>query len=173
MSVLKSCGLLALLLAPGAFAQHGARVGGFGTLVRWGDRGENRPTWVHGNALDRWNRMTPEQRQRALSKLPPDHLPEAQREGLRERYEQFLQLPPAKQEVVRKEIREFNQLPDERRQTLSKEFEQLRGMSDSERKTRMESDDFKDKFSSEERHILKDLSGTLSAPTKAPSTPAK
>ena len=171
MSVLTSCGVALLLLAPYLYGQRVR--GGFGS------REEGPRAHAHRNALDRWNQMTPEQRQRALAKLPPERrkriqnrieefnrLPKEQQQQLRERYHQFLQLPPEKQDLVRKEIRQFNQLPDERRQTLTKEFEQLRGMPDAERKSRLDSEDYKNKFSPEERQILQDLSGSLSIPEK-------
>jgi hypothetical protein len=136
---------------------------------------------THHDAVERWNQMSPEERERALEKLPPDRrkdfqdrldrfnkLPQSEQQQLRERYQQFLQLPLAKQDQVRKEIKQFNQLPDDRRQALSKEFEQLRSLPEADRKTKLESDEYKSKFSPDERRMLRDLSSTLGAPAKEP-----
>ncbi|HZT32573.1 MAG TPA: DUF3106 domain-containing protein [Bryobacteraceae bacterium] len=180
---LTSCGLLWLLLAGGVWAQRGGRGGGRGNGPNFSGMGGAQPH-PRRDALERWNQMTPAERQRALAKLPPERqrqirerierfnrLPRAERQQLRERYQQFLQLPPEKQDMVRRDIGKFMQLPDERRQTLSKEFEQLRGLPESERQTRLNSEEFKNKYNPEERQMLGDLSGVLAAPPK--QAPAK
>src|ERR1700722_4980661 len=72
------------------------------------------------NTIDRWNRMSPEERERELAKLPPararlirqriaayNHMRPEEREALRERYETFSQLPPDRQQIVRERLREF------------------------------------------------------------------
>ena len=74
--------------------------------------------------IERWTQMSPEQRSRALEKLPPERrqrieqllnqyqsLSPEEREQLRFRSEMFNQLPPEKQDVARRLFRQFNQLP--------------------------------------------------------------
>src|SRR5437762_2823149 len=74
--------------------------------------------------IERWTQMSPEQRSRALAKLPPERrqrieellsryqsLSPEEREQLRFRSEMFNQLPPEKQDVARRMFRQFNQLP--------------------------------------------------------------
>jgi hypothetical protein len=124
--------------------------------------------------VDRWNAMTPEQRDRALQKLPPDRqqkirdqiarfnsLPEKEQQRLRDRYRRLQQLPPEKQEAVRRELRQFNETPPERRRVLAREMRQLRGMSEDEQRTRVKSDEFRTRYTPEEQQMLQDLSDYL------------
>src|SRR5207244_9505780 len=75
-------------------------------------------------AIERWSRMTPEQRRRALDRLPPErrqkieeqleryqNLTPEQRDQLRFRFQTFNQLPPEKRDAARMLFRQFNQLP--------------------------------------------------------------
>jgi len=130
-----------------------------------------------GSPLARWNQMTPEQREKQLSKLPPERqqqirerlekfnsLPPEERERLQRRYDRFNSLPADKQDVVRRQIRSFSQLPQDRRPEVSREFSQLRRMSPEERQSRLNSDEFRSRFNPQEREILRDLSENLSLP---------
>ena len=136
-----------------------------------GARGENReapPT------IERWNRMTPEERGRALAKLPPErrrefqqklqefrNLPPEQKQQLGERYRAFSQLPAERQNHARELFRQFNSLPDERRPLVKQEYEQLRSMPEAERSARMNSEAFRNRFSPSEQQMLRDLSQTF------------
>lgn len=127
-----------------------------------------------GSPLTRWNQMSPEQREKQLSKLPPERqaqirerlgrfnaLPQEERDRLQRRYERFNSLPPARQDLVRRQIQNFSQLPQDRRPEISREFDQLRRMTPEERNNRLGSDDFRGRFNSNEREILRDLSENL------------
>jgi len=120
--------------------------------------------------LERWNRMTPEQRQRALAKLPPErrrellrkleqfrNLPPGERQQLRERYRAFSQLPPEQQARARELFRQFNSLPEDRRPVVRLEYEELRGMAPAEREDRMNSEAFRSRFTPAEQQMLQDL----------------
>src|SRR2546423_2571644 len=102
-------------------------------------------------ALERWSRMTPEQRSRALDRVPPErrqkveeqleryqNLTPEQREQLRFRAQMFSQLPPEKQDQARRLFRQFNQLPPDRQGALREEFRNLRGMSEADRAARVQ-----------------------------------
>jgi hypothetical protein len=130
-----------------------------------------RPPRSNQNVVDRLSRMPEAQRQRVLAKLPPDRrarienrlekynqLPQAEKDRLRAQAESFQSLPPEKQEAVRTNFRNFRNLPDDRRAPVREELRQLRGMSDEERKARMDSDEFRSKYSAGERQILENLS---------------
>jgi len=123
-----------------------------------------------GNPIDRWNRMSPEERERQLAKLPPERarlirerlrqynqLPPEEKEALRENYERFSQLPPEKQEVVRRRMREFRELPQARRLAIRHEIEALRALPESERRARMNSEAFRTQFSPPEQQIIRDV----------------
>jgi hypothetical protein len=124
--------------------------------------------------LERWNRLTPEQRQRVLAHMPPErrrefqqklqqyrNLPPEERQQLRDRYQAFSQLPPEQQNHARELFRQFNSLPEDRRPIVRQEYEQLRSMSESERSARIASEAFRSRFNSAEQQMLQDLAQTF------------
>lgn len=136
-----------------------------------GRRAMPRPGAKPGAILERLNRMTPEERQRALDRLPPERrarvqerldrlnaMPPAARERLREQYDEFQKLPPEKQETVRRAFRDLNQLPEDRRPALRREIVRLRNMPAERRAFRMESERFRSLYSESERQLIRDLS---------------
>jgi hypothetical protein len=125
--------------------------------------------------IDQWNQMSPEERDKAMQSLPPERqkqirrklatfnsLPAAEKEALREHYEAFSHLSPERQELVRKQMRRFGETPPERRKTLAREFQDLRNMSPADRQDRISSEEFRNRYSPEEREMLQDLSENLS-----------
>jgi hypothetical protein len=136
-------------------------------------QGPDRPTAgpPQANPIDRWNRMSPEERERELAKLPPararairqriwryNHMRPEEQQALRQRYQTFSQLPPDKQQVVRQRLREFHQLPPGRQPQVHREVVQLRSLPEGQRQARMNSDEFRGRFSPQERQIIRDLS---------------
>jgi hypothetical protein len=118
--------------------------------------------------------MSPEQRDRMLSKLPPErkatverrlerynNLPPDAKKRLSDEYDQFQKLAPEKQEAVRKMFREFNELPQDRRPQVRRELNQLRRMSAEDRQARLSSEEFRNNFDSNERRLLETLSDAL------------
>jgi hypothetical protein len=126
------------------------------------------------NSIDRWNRMSPEERERELAKLPPararlirqrirryNQMNPDEQQALRERYQTFSQLPPGKQQVIRERLREFRLLPVARRPIVHGEVEQLRLLPEAERQAFLKSEDFRSKYSPQEQQIIRDLSTYL------------
>jgi hypothetical protein len=124
--------------------------------------------------LERWNCMTPEERQRALARLPPERrrelqqklqqfrsLPPEERQQLRERYQAFRQLPQEQQAHARELFRQFNSLPKDRRPIVRREYKQLRAMSGPERNSHMNSEAFRSRFNAAEQQMLQDLARTF------------
>lgn len=124
--------------------------------------------------LEELQRMSPEERRRAIEKLPPERqrkleerlerynqMSPEQRERLRERYERFHQLPPERQEAMRQAFRDFTKLPQERQQIMRQEMRQLREMPEGERKQYMDGPEFRGRFDDNERRILEEMSATL------------
>ncbi|MBI2681542.1 MAG: DUF3106 domain-containing protein [Candidatus Solibacter usitatus] len=120
--------------------------------------------------IERWIRMPPAERQRALAKLPPARrrliqerirqyllLSPEERQALRQRYDRFSDLPPDRQDRARALFREFRALPDDRRHAMRRELQQLRLMSEADRQKRMASEDFRHRFSPSEKLMLQDL----------------
>lgn len=125
--------------------------------------------------LDRWNKMSPQERQRVLNSLPPDRrkrleerlqtynqLSPAEQQKLRQQYNAFRQLPPVKQETLRKLYKEFEQLPPARREQLRSEVQQLRNMSPADRRARVSNTDFRTKYTLSEQRVMEDLARVLS-----------
>jgi Protein of unknown function (DUF3106) len=126
------------------------------------------------NPIDRWNQMSPEERERELAKLPPERarqirerirrynqLPPREKQALREGYQKFAQLSPERQEVVRQRMRDFRQLPQSRRQLVRREIGQLRALPEPQRGARMNSEEFRSQFSPRERQIVRDITEYL------------
>jgi hypothetical protein len=120
--------------------------------------------------IERWIRMPPAERQRALARLPPERrrliqerirqyqqLSPEERQALRQRYDRFSELPPDQQNQARALFRQFRALPDDRRRAMQKELQQLRSMPEADRQKRMASEDFRNRFSPSEKLMLQDL----------------
>jgi hypothetical protein len=125
--------------------------------------------------IERWAQMSPEQRNKALAKLPPErrqrieqllnqyqNLSPEERQQLRFRSEMFNQLPPEKQDIARRMFRQFNLLPPERQALVREEFQSLHAMSEPDRRARVQSDDFRGKFDPREQQFLRQFSRLLS-----------
>src|SRR5262245_18346711 len=121
LSLLLSLGLAAVL--PGQHQMGRAPAAKAGATSSNAGKGKNRRT-----IIDKWNRMSPEERQTALAKLPPErrlkieerlnqyqNLTPQQRSQLRDRLENLNQLPPEKQNQARRLFRKIGQVAAERR----------------------------------------------------------
>ena len=119
-------------------------------------------------------RMSPEERERALEKLPPqrqaqirqrleqfDSLPRQEQERQLQLGRTFANLPPDKQDLVRRQIRAVNQLPEDRQRMVRAAFQQLRRLPENERQARLASEGFRNRFTPAEQQMLDDLSGNL------------
>ena len=129
-----------------------------------------RPGARLGALIERLNRMTPQERQRALERLPADRrahieerlerlnaMPPRARQRLGRQYEAFQKLPPEKQETFRKAFRELNQLPEDRRPLVRREVVRLRNLPAERRASRMESESFQSQYNESERQLIRDL----------------
>jgi hypothetical protein len=123
-----------------------------------------------GAAIQQFQRMSPQEREEALSRLPPerqqklreqlqryDQLPEERKQQL----QRLWQLPPEQQARVRDRIRDFNESPPDRKRAMRQQLRELGGMTPDERKAYFKSDEFKSQFSSDERDTLKAMSQIL------------
>lgn len=132
-------------------------------------------------ALDRWNRMSPEVRERELAKLPPatarlirqrlrryNNMSPEEQEALRQRYQSFSQLPPPLQQLIRDRLREFRQLPPQRQRVVYREIEQLRPLPEAQRQAHMNDAEFRSRFSPPEQQIIRDVTKYLEPPMEPP-----
>lgn len=117
--------------------------------------------------LERLQGMTPEQRRRALERVPPQRRREIERklndfERLspedRARFDRFREMPAARQESVRRAFSSLNELKPERQQAVRRELRRLRSLPDGDRQSRLESAEFQNRFDEREREIIGQLS---------------
>jgi len=147
---------------------------GAGGPIRNGAGPNGGPLTANPNQLDRLSKMNPEQRERQLSKLPPERrakieqnlksynaMPEADRQHLKQQFENFKQMPPEQQEAVRKSFRQFTALPEDRRMVIRQELGALRSMTADQREQRMESGEFRSRFTPHERNLLDNLTKVM------------
>ena len=124
--------------------------------------------------IDEFMRMSPEERQKALDRLPPqkrrriqerlqkfNQLPQQQQQVLRNMYGRLNQLSPERQQVVRKSLNQFSQQPQDRRQAMRQELRSIAPLGAGDRESRMSSAEFREKFSEKERGIMRDMSELL------------
>lgn len=144
---------------------------------RPGMRRQDRQEMMQFRILDRLSRMSPEDRERLLAKLPPprrrsvesnlrrfQQMPPARRAALAERLRQFEQMTPERQSHLRELLRTVGQMPPERRRELQGEFARIKRMSDEDRLDYTSSAAFQEKFNESERDLLLDLVETAPAP---------
>jgi phage-related protein len=122
-------------------------------------------------------RATPEQRDRALEKLPPrlqqqlraqldrfDAMPKPQQEIMIRRAERYAALSPEQRELVRRQMVSLRSLPQERRAAVGLALRRLQPMSEEQRLETVNSDEFKSRFSTEEQKIIAGLSEVMIPP---------
>src|SRR5438067_2310518 len=95
--------------------------------------------------IDEFQRMSPQERQKALTKLPPDRaeklrkqlkeysqLTPEQQATAKEQLEIFRHLPPERQQAMRKAFHKFSQQPTDRQDAIRQELNQMRGMTEAD-----------------------------------------
>ncbi|MBK9170926.1 MAG: DUF3106 domain-containing protein [Bryobacterales bacterium] len=130
-------------------------------------------------ALERLYNMSPEERKRALDRLPPRRrrvverqfqeymkLSPEERQAVRERYEFFQAMPPERRERAREVYRHFSALPPERRQVIREELATLRHLRPVERREYLRSESFAGKFDEQERRMLFELAEIFARPRR-------
>jgi hypothetical protein len=122
-------------------------------------------------ALQRLAGMTPEERQKALASLPPQrrreilekfrefqNLPPTARQRVTPELERLQSLPPPRQNQVRRSLQQFRALPDDRKATIRQELGRLSAMPDEDRRARMNSEEFRNRYSPAEQQMIGNLS---------------
>lgn len=129
------------------------------------------------NPVTRLYKATPEERERALEKLPPkmqeqfrnqlkrfDSLTPAQQQLQLKWVERYSALPSEQQTAFRQQLQALQKLPPERKQPIATALRRLEGMPDARRRQVIESDEFKSRFSADERKMISDLSVVMLPP---------
>lgn len=142
-----------------------------------GARQAGAPIINPANPVARLYRATPEERERALEKLPPkmqeqfrnqlqrfDSLTPAQQQLQLKWVERYSALPADQQTAFRQQLQALQRLPQERRQPIATALRRLEGMPDAQRREVIESEEFKNRFSADERKMISDLSVVMLPP---------
>lgn len=108
--------------------------------------------------LERFESMTPEQREKALSKLPPER-----RAQVEQRLNRLEQLTPQQRQQLQQRLQDFQKLSPERQRAVRDEIQNLRGMPPRLRLRRLNSPEFEQEFSPEEQRLLRQSFGPQQA----------
>jgi len=129
----------------------------------------------NGNTpIDKFMQMSPEERRKALNRLPPEqrkrlqerlqkfnNLPPERQEELKNLYNRLNQLPAERQQAVRRSLNQFARQPADRKQAIRRELRSMSSLSSEEREARMASQEFQGDFSDKEQKIVRGMSELL------------
>jgi|ERR1051326_825026 hypothetical protein len=163
-----------------------------GTALVWGEQGasgagkpwnapgvpkaapKNVPLRNPGSPAARLYRATPEERERALEKLPFrmqeqirkelawfDGLPKDQQEIAIKRSERLAAMAPEQQRAIRQQLQALNRLEVDRRRAVRNALIRLQSVSEEERKAILARPQFRARFSDDEWQIITDLSTVM------------
>jgi polyhydroxyalkanoate synthesis regulator phasin len=126
------------------------------------------------NLLDRMRKMSPDERRRMMEDLPQDRkkaieeglerydqMSPDERRKLGHQYELFQQMSQERREQLRRFYRRFNDLEEERRPLVREEFQSLQAMTAEQRRSRINSDEFRNKYTGAEQQLLSDMGKAL------------
>jgi len=121
--------------------------------------------------LDKLLKLTPEQRKKALSALPParranierklndyQKLSPEQRAKDLDRFQRMHNLPPQKMAQVRASLKRYTELPPDRHRLVYNQIEKMKPLSAPDRRALMNSEEFRNKFTPSEQQMLEDIS---------------
>jgi hypothetical protein len=130
-----------------------------------------------GSPVARLYRATPEERERALEKLPArmqdqlrqqlarfDAMPKPQQEVLIRRAERFAALSPEQKLAFTQHMEELRKLPEDRRREIGLAIRRMQPLSEEERQRLVTSDAFKSRFSVDEQKIVTGLTEVMTPP---------
>jgi hypothetical protein len=151
--------------------QRAAKQAGAAAEIRGNTASELHPGDV---AVQRFLKMTPEERQNAISQLPPQTqrqilqrlqqyqtMPPQAKEKLFTQLELLHNLPPQRQNQVRRSLQEFQRLPDDRKSMIRQEMAHLSTLPEEERRARMNSEEFRNIYSPAEQQMMGNMAEVL------------
>ena len=112
------------------------------------------PKGIPGPAVQRFMNMTPEQREKALARLPPER-----RAQVEQRLNRLAQLPPEQRAELQQRYQAFQSLPRDRQDAVRLELQSLRALPPRLRQRRLASPGFQREYSPEEQRLLRESLG--------------
>ena len=110
------------------------------------------PAQIPDAQINRLMNMTPEEREKFLSSLPPER-----RVAREQQLAKLDQLPPEQKAELNRRFQEFQKLSPVRRQAVRDELQTLRGLRPVERRARVNSPEFREQYSPEEIRLMRDV----------------
>ncbi len=105
-----------------------------------------------------FNQLPPQTQQRMMDRLSRlNSMPEPQREHVIARGEELEKMSPQQRGDVRSAMGQLSALPQDRRRAVAKSFRDLRGLPVAERNALLNSPQYREQFSDEERGTLGNL----------------
>jgi hypothetical protein len=101
--------------------------------------------------IERFQNMSPEQREKELAKLPP-----ARRARVQEQMERFDKMPPAQRAQALKRLQAFEDLPPQRRVAVRQQIQSLRGLPRQERLAWLNSEEMQKNYSPAEQKLIRE-----------------
>lgn len=101
--------------------------------------------------LQRFLDMSPEDREKALSKLP-----DAQRQAVQQRLDNLERMSPAQRAQTLDQARRLESLPPARRQAVTTQIRSMGGLSIADQRQMIHSPEFNQNFSPEEQQLIRD-----------------
>jgi hypothetical protein len=143
--------------------QHGPVFRGPGPhMGDWLRRNENLPPDQQLRKLEQdpdFLRLPQERQERMRRRLQNFiNLPPEQKDRILQRMETFEHLPPDQQQRLREMFHQFRALPQDRRSELNHAFQQLQGLSPEERQKVLDSPQYRNNYTEQERDLLRGMS---------------
>lgn len=99
--------------------------------------------------LERFSKMSPQDREKALSKLPPQR-----RAVFEQRLARYEQMTPEQRERVKQRVEEMESLPKDRQNAVRQEIQRINALPFPQRKKILMSEEFKQRFSPDEQRLV-------------------
>jgi len=108
------------------------------------------PKAIPGPQFQRFQQMSPEQREKALSKLPPDR-----RARIEQQLQKYESLTPAQKDFVNRRLAILQSLSPARQAAVRQELQRLRSLPPAERRAALSSVEERARFSEDEMKLIR------------------
>jgi hypothetical protein len=111
-----------------------------------------RPQVNPAKELDQFSKMSPEDREKALSKLPPQR-----RAVVEQRLARYQNMTPERQEAFKRQLEIMQSLPKDRQNAVRDRIKEIRELpTQAERRKALTGDEFKKNFSPDEQEVVRE-----------------
>jgi hypothetical protein len=141
----------------------------------WLRKHQDQPPQEQEHALQNdpaFQRLPQERQERLMQRLRNfNSMPPEQRQRVLDRMETFERLPPEQQQHIRQLFGQMRDLPDDRRQAVRQAAHRLRQMPPDERERTLNSPAFRNRFSDQERELVRGLATVDGGHEEGPGSP--